>query len=366
MAWEFSVLVVANVTASSDELLDALRERSEAGACHFTLVMPATGPDRRERLDAALERMREAGLDNVEGSVGDPDPVVAVMDIWDPMKFDDIVVSTLPTGSSRWMGLDLPHRLEKLTSVPVRHVVSHPASGGPHGARARAAALRRAGGVRRPDLAALDAMDIEEAMRTQRAIRRLRPDPVDDSLVLHLIELALKAPTGGNAQNWEFIVVKDREVKRRLGRLNMQAWRLYGGLGRVLMRRRPAMLRVIEAVEWQARHFEEIPVLVVACLRGVRAPFPPLAATSYYGSIYPSVQNLLLAARAAELGAALITLPLWSSFLARRTLGLPWNVSPCAVVPLGWPLGRYGPTTRRPVGEVVSVDRYGQRPFASS
>jgi hypothetical protein len=75
---------------------------------------------------------------------------------------------------------------------------------------------------------------------------------------------------------------------------------------------------------------------------------------------------LLLAARAAELGAALITLPLWSSLLARRALGLPWSVSPCAVVPLGWPQGRYGPTTRRPVGEVVSVDRYGQRPFAAS
>jgi hypothetical protein len=126
MAWEFSVLVVANVTASSDELLDALRERSEAGACRFTLVMPAAGPDSRERLDSALARMRDAGLDNVDGSVGDQDPVVAVMDIWDPMKFDDIIVSTLPTGSSRWLGLDLPHRLEKLTSVPVRHVVSHP------------------------------------------------------------------------------------------------------------------------------------------------------------------------------------------------------------------------------------------------
>src|SRR5215208_7602990 len=88
--------------------------------------MPGSGADRNERLEAALERMREAELDNVEGSVGDPDPVVAVMDVWDPMKFDDIVVSTLPTGSSRWMGLDLPHRLEKLTSVPVRHVVSHP------------------------------------------------------------------------------------------------------------------------------------------------------------------------------------------------------------------------------------------------
>jgi hypothetical protein len=126
VAWEFSVLVVANVTASSDELLTALRERAEAGACRLTLVMPGTGADRNERLEAALGRMREAGLENVEGSVGDPDPVVAVMDLWDPMKFDDIVVSTLPTGSSRWMGLDLPHRLEKLTSVPVRHVVSQP------------------------------------------------------------------------------------------------------------------------------------------------------------------------------------------------------------------------------------------------
>jgi hypothetical protein len=126
MAWEFSLLVVANVTAESDELVDCLRERAGKGACRFTLVMPATGQAARERLAAALARMREAGLENVEGRVGDPDPVVAVMDMWDPMKFDEIVVSTLPTGSSRWMGLDLPHRLEKLTSVPVRHVVSKP------------------------------------------------------------------------------------------------------------------------------------------------------------------------------------------------------------------------------------------------
>ena len=75
------------------------------------------------------------------------------------------------------------------------------------------------------------------------------------------------------------------------------------------------------------------------------------------------MQNLLLAARAAGLGAALITLPLWSRFLARRALGLPWNVAPCAVVPLGWPAGRYGPTHRRPVEEVVSLDRYGNRAF---
>ena len=126
MAWEFSVLVVANVTAGSDELLDALRERAEQNSCHFTLLVPANGVDARERLEAALEGMRGAGLEHVSGAVGDPDPVVAVMEAWDPMKFDEILVSTLPTGSSRWLEANLPRRLEKLTSVPVRHVVSTP------------------------------------------------------------------------------------------------------------------------------------------------------------------------------------------------------------------------------------------------
>ena len=73
------------------------------------------------------------------------------------------------------------------------------------------------------------------------------------------------------------------------------------------------------------------------------------------------MQNLLLAARAAGLGAALTTIPLWNLFAARRILGLPWGVTPCAVIPLGWPLGHYGPTRRKPVQEVVSYDRYGRR-----
>ncbi len=206
-------------------------------------------------------------------------------------------------------------------------------------------------------------MSLDEAMRTQRAIRRLKPDPVDDALVLKLIELALKAPTGSNAQNWEFVVVRDPAVKARLARLNRQAWNLYGGLGRRLNRGNEPMRKILDAVQWQVDHFEEIPVIVVACLRGVIPPWPPVATASAYGSIFPSVQNLLLAARAAGLGAALITLPLWSKWLARRALGLPWNISPCAVIPLGWPRGRYGPTTRRPVEEVVSLDRYGNRAF---
>ncbi|MCG7608864.1 nitroreductase family protein [Mycobacterium sp. CnD-18-1] len=208
-------------------------------------------------------------------------------------------------------------------------------------------------------------MPIEEAMRTQRAIRRLKSDPVDDALVLHLLELAMKAPTGSNAQNWEFVVVKDREVVAKLGGLNRRALKFGGPIyKRVVVRNMTEqMLRIEKAVQFQADHFDEIPVVVVACLKGVIPLWPSMAVSSSYGSIFPAVQNLLLAARAAGLGAALITLPLWSKFLARRALGLPWNVTPCAVIPLGWPIGKYGPTTRRPVGEFISLDRYGNRAF---
>jgi nitroreductase len=209
-------------------------------------------------------------------------------------------------------------------------------------------------------------MPLLEAMTTQRAIRRLLPDPVDDAIVLRCIELALKAPTGSNGQNWEFVVVKDRERIAQFAKRNRQSWSIYGGLGKRMNRGNEPMERILDAVQWQAEHFEEVPVLVVPCLRGNRVPLvpmPPFANSSYYGSIYPSVQNLLLAARAMGLGAALITLPLWSTTSARRILGLPGSVMPCCVVPMGWPRGRYGPTTRKPVEEVVHVDTYGNQPW---
>ncbi len=207
-------------------------------------------------------------------------------------------------------------------------------------------------------------MPLIEALETQRAIRRLKPDPVDDALVLRLIELALKAPTGANAQNWEFIVVKDPKIKEVLARRNRQAWNIYRWLGERLTDISPTTQKIIQAVQWQADHFEEIPVLVIACLKGWRLPFLHVFTTSYFGSIHPSVQNLLLAARAVNLGATLITLPLWNIFTIRRTLRLPWTITPCAVIPLGWPMGRYGPTTRKPVHRVVSFDIFGNRPPA--
>jgi nitroreductase len=208
-------------------------------------------------------------------------------------------------------------------------------------------------------------MALANAMRTQRAIRRLRPDPVEDATILQLLELALKAPTSGNRQPVEFVVVRDPDVLHQLARLNRQAWAVYRRLGINRRRRNDERARrIVDAVKWQADHFEETPAVVVVCLRG-RSPWglPPFVAASYYGSGYPATQNLLLAARAVGLGATLATLPLWSTSLARRTLGLPRHVTPIAVVPLGWPAEPYGPTTRRPTGEVVHLDRYGNQPF---
>jgi nitroreductase len=212
-------------------------------------------------------------------------------------------------------------------------------------------------------------MPLHEAMMTQRAVRRVRPDPVDDAVVLKCIELAMRAPTGADGQNWEFVVVKDPRVKHRIARRYRQGWKVqHDVVLRYAVRHDESMDRIIRAVQWQVDHFTEIPVLVVACLRLgakdgrlplLRMPHP--AESGYWGSIYPSVQNLLLAARAMGLGASLITLPLWNKTSMRRILKLPRAVTPCAIVPLGWPRGRYGPTTRKPVEQVAHLDTYGDR-----
>jgi nitroreductase len=206
-------------------------------------------------------------------------------------------------------------------------------------------------------------MPLADAIETQRAVRRLRSDPVDDETVLALLRLAVKAPTGSNLQAWEFLVIRDPDVKHQLARLNRQAWSLYRRVARTRARGDLSQARILAAVQWQADHFENAPVIIVACLRG-RPWVTSMGRTAYYGSIYPAVQNLLLGARGIGLGATITTLPLWSRSLARRTLGLPRDVVPCAVVPLGWPVGGgYGPTTRRPVEELTHLDRYGNRAF---
>jgi len=209
-------------------------------------------------------------------------------------------------------------------------------------------------------------VDLVEAMKTQRAMRRIKPDPVDDETLLRVLSLAIKAPTGSNKQGWEWIVVRDPAVKAKLGRRLRAAFRLYGGAGKLATRNDPKQRRNLEAVAWQAEHFEEIPVVIVPCLHGASFPYPWVARSSRYGSIYPAIQNLLLAARAEGLGAALTTLPLWNQIGARHALGLPLSVEPVAVIPIGWPVGNYGPTTRRPIEEITHLDRYGNKAFAKA
>jgi len=209
------------------------------------------------------------------------------------------------------------------------------------------------------------AMPLVDAMVTQRAVRRVLPDPVELGIVRRCIELALEAPTGSNGQNWEFVVVCDRSTKERFQVQYRRVWALYGRAGERFRGEDPQTARNLRSVQWQVDHLPEIPVLVVACLRGGGrlpwVPMPALAASSHYGSIYPAVQNLLLAARAVGLGASLITLPLWSTTVAKRILGLPLTVEPCCIVPLGWPRGRYGAKSRKSVDDVVHLERYGER-----
>jgi hypothetical protein len=135
------VLVVATVTATSDDLLAALKARAERGPVDFTLVMPASAPGlsgRKElepQLQAALERWTEAGL-TATGSIGNSDPTEAVAEVCSPGRFDEVIVSTLPGQSSRWLRVDVPSRIAAFTDLPVTHVTAlsmarKPVKGGP-------------------------------------------------------------------------------------------------------------------------------------------------------------------------------------------------------------------------------------------
>jgi hypothetical protein len=124
-----NVLVVANLTATSEHLLAALRARAERSPIRITLVMPAAGPGlggkeaARARLEEALEGMRAAGLE-AEGAIGDADPMEAVAECFDPARHDEAIVCTLPGRSSKWLQHDFPHRVARFTGVTVTHVVA--------------------------------------------------------------------------------------------------------------------------------------------------------------------------------------------------------------------------------------------------
>ena len=124
MAFTTHLLVVANRTVDSPELLDALRTRAGSGPIHVTMLAPSAYSERAQaqrRLQSAAASLEASGVE-AEGMVGDADPIVAVQEAWDPGRYDEVVVSTLAEGASRWLQIDLPHRVAKLTDCQVRHV----------------------------------------------------------------------------------------------------------------------------------------------------------------------------------------------------------------------------------------------------
>jgi nitroreductase len=203
--------------------------------------------------------------------------------------------------------------------------------------------------------------ELFDILHTTRAMRRLKPDPVPDALVHQVLQAATDAPSGGNRQPWRFLVIKDPQIKRQVQRYYQKA------LDEVVAPRyrisapppgvtREQYDRHIDAVTYLTKHFHEAPVWIVACLEeGDQIP------TRWSGaSIYPAVQNILLAARTLGLGATLTTRHLLFEDEVEDILGLPPGVHSYAIIPIGYPMGRFGPVRRGPVANVVYLDRWGQ------
>jgi nitroreductase len=230
---------------------------------------------------------------------------------------------------------------------------------------------------------------LAEVMGTMRAMRRLRPDPVPEALIDELIEAAMLAPTGSHQQGELFVVVTDRARMARLAELWREAARIYEGwLAKADPRfgTDPTWNRTWDAIRYQRDHFAETPVVIVACYdqrdyirraksmrreivvilrrigprRGFRFMRNLSSADirSEAGSIYPAVENLLLAARARGLAANMTT---WHFFVEaefKAALGIPKDVRTYAVIPIGWPMGNFGPVRRRPVDEVIRREHW--------
>ena len=223
-----------------------------------------------------------------------------------------------------------------------------------------------------------------EVMSSMRAMRRLKRDPVPDELLTRLVEAATWAPSAANIQGYSFVVVTNRQVMARVAEL----WRVVCDFYVAALWleysdpiETAAADRVLESIRYQRDHFHETPALIVACYRlaeyrqlmrhhpgrlvaalrklGLRRSMmlfrgmPALEARVESASIYPAVQNLLLTARALGLAANLTSWHLFMEAEFKAALGIPGNVHTFALIPVGWPLGQFGSTRRRPAAELI-------------
>ena len=203
-----------------------------------------------------------------------------------------------------------------------------------------------------------------EIMQTTRSMRRLKPDPVPPALIRKILEAGTSAPSGGNMQRWRFLVVRDPEIKKTVGSYYKRAWDEVGSpryrAGEAAPSTSPERFsRMLDAAQYLADHIHEAPVWIIPCMQGAN---PSRTAGS---SIYPAIQNMLLAARALGLGATLTTLYLNFEKEVEAALGLPSDVHSYAVIPIGYPMGRFGPVRRVPLADVTYGDKWGQ-PYRDS
>ncbi len=213
---------------------------------------------------------------------------------------------------------------------------------------------------------------IYEAMSTLRAVRRLRPDPVPDDVLRRVIEAASWAPTGGNAQPWRVIAVRERSRKAKLGELYSKSWSAYVDHHRKLIADVPEAVRervekTLAAGNYLADNFADVPVVLVFCFNPENMAITDAKQdrVSVVGgaSIYPAVENALLACRAEGLGCVLTTLLCESEPAVRELLAIPQPWASAAAIPIGYPvLGGHGPISRRPVEKLAFLDGWGQ-PF---
>jgi len=201
--------------------------------------------------------------------------------------------------------------------------------------------------------------DVFAIMQTMRAMRRLKPDPVPDTLIRKILEAGVCAPNGANTQRWRFLVIKDKAIKQAVQVWYKKAFDEIMGPHYATAEPPPGMTREKfqrqrDAVEYLTDHFHEAPVWIVACLEDGLSPNRGTGA-----SIYPAVQNMLLAARALGLGATLTTRHLLHEKETEAALGLPRGVHSYAIIPIGYPMGKFGPVGRGPLDEVVYLDRWG-------
>ena len=196
-----------------------------------------------------------------------------------------------------------------------------------------------------------------EGIRTTRAIRRLRPDPVPRELIRKVCEAGTFAPSGGNRQPWLFIAVTEPERRAFVAERYLRAFRAYIAPA-LEAAKQPgfdaARRRNIDAALYLAEHLHEVPVHLLVAGR-TRRDEPQVQA------LFPAIQNILLACRAVGLGASLTTVHRAYGDEIDRFLGLPQESPSCALLPIGWPQGRYGRPPRRSVDECLYFERFEEQ-----